>query len=111
MGAGSALFTSQQEECEIPRTAKRHIMRIELSGSAKKKHETLSDHHGMTQVAMMSRLVEWMTQQDQSIRWADHDECRPRGLFNSFEVSTPTNDDSTQPRVRLGMVVMTSSSR
>ena len=47
--------------------AKRNIMRIELSGSAKKKLETLSDHHGMTQVAMMSRLVEWMTQQDESI--------------------------------------------
>jgi hypothetical protein len=41
----------------------RNIMRIDLSGPAKKKVEALSDQHGMTQVTIMSRMVEWFTQQ------------------------------------------------
>ena len=38
--------------------AKRFIMRIELTGGAKQKLGVMSDRHGMTQVAMMSRLLE-----------------------------------------------------
>src|SRR4051812_24817143 len=48
--------------------SKRHIMRIELSGPAKNKLSALSDKHGMTQVAMMSRLVEWFANQDEMIQ-------------------------------------------
>ena len=48
--------------------ANRHIMRIELTAPAKKALSTLSDKHGMTQVSMMSRLVEWMTTQDTLIQ-------------------------------------------
>jgi hypothetical protein len=49
---------------------KRFIMRIELTGPAKNKLATLSDKHGMTQVAMMSRLVEWFSKQDELIQAA-----------------------------------------
>ncbi|HVT90663.1 MAG TPA: hypothetical protein VHD56_17540 [Tepidisphaeraceae bacterium] len=49
---------------------RRFIMRIELTGPAKQKLSTLSDKHGMTQVAMMSRLVEWYAQQDELIQAA-----------------------------------------
>jgi hypothetical protein len=45
-------------------------MRIELSGPAKQKLSQLSDHHGMTQVAMMSRVVEWFANQDELIQSA-----------------------------------------
>ena len=48
----------------------RHIMRIELTGPAKQKLSSLSDRHGMTQVAMMSRLVEWFAAQDEPIQSA-----------------------------------------
>jgi hypothetical protein len=50
--------------------ARRHIMRIELSGPAKTKVSQLSDYHGMTQVAMMSRIVEWFATQDELIQSA-----------------------------------------
>ena len=45
-------------------------MRIELTGPAKNKLATLSDRHGMTQVAMMSRLVEWYAGQSELIQGA-----------------------------------------
>jgi hypothetical protein len=43
--------------------AQRHIMRIELSGPAKQDLSTESEHYGMTQVAIMSRLIEWFAKQ------------------------------------------------
>lgn len=43
---------------------KRNIMRIDLSGRAKRAIEDIHGHHGMTQVAVMSRLVEWFASQD-----------------------------------------------
>jgi hypothetical protein len=49
---------------------KRFIMRIELTGPAKQKLGTLSDHHGMTQVAMMSRVIEWFAGQGEMIQAA-----------------------------------------
>jgi len=45
-------------------------MRIELTGAAKQKLSTLSDKHGMTQVAMMSRLVEWFAGQPDVVQAA-----------------------------------------
>jgi hypothetical protein len=50
--------------------AQRFIMRIELSPAAKKQLTTLSDRHGMTQVSMMSRLVEFFAAQDEMIQGA-----------------------------------------
>jgi hypothetical protein len=50
--------------------SRRFIMRIELTGPAKQKLATLSDRHGMTQVAMMSRLVEWFAGQNELIQAA-----------------------------------------
>lgn len=50
--------------------AQRYIMRIELTLISKKKLATLSDRHGMTQVAMMSRLVEWFASQSEEIQAA-----------------------------------------
>ena len=48
--------------------AHRNIMRIELPGPAKQKFATLSDRHGMTQVAMLSRLVEWFAKQGPDVQ-------------------------------------------
>ena len=50
--------------------SRRFIMRIELTGASKQKLATLSDRHGMTQVAMMSRLVEWFAGQSELIQAA-----------------------------------------
>lgn len=49
---------------------RRYIMRIELTGAAKSSLHRLSDRHGMTQVAMMSRLVEWFSSQPEEIQAA-----------------------------------------
>jgi hypothetical protein len=43
-------------------------MRIDLSGPAAKEFNALSDRYGMTQLSMMSRLVEWFARQDESLR-------------------------------------------
>jgi hypothetical protein len=48
--------------------ASRIIVRIELTPPAKKAVETLTEKHGMTQVAMLSRLVEWFAKQPDAIR-------------------------------------------
>jgi hypothetical protein len=60
---------------------RRHIMRIELTASAKQKLSSLSEAKGMTQVAMMSRLVEWFSVQPPTIQAATlgqfPDEIRP----------------------------------
>jgi hypothetical protein len=45
-------------------------MRIELTGPAKQKLAMLSDKHGMTQVSMMSRLVEFFAVQDEKVQGA-----------------------------------------
>ena len=50
--------------------AQRYIMRIELKGTAKQKLSSLSEQHGMTQVAMMSRLIEWFSAQDEPVQSA-----------------------------------------
>lgn len=50
--------------------AKRFIMRIELTGPAKKDLANLSDRHGMTQVSMMSRLVEFFASQNELLQSA-----------------------------------------
>ena len=48
--------------------ARRFVIRIELTQSAKSKLSGLSEHNGMTQVSIMSRLVEWFTQQPDTIQ-------------------------------------------
>jgi hypothetical protein len=48
--------------------ASRIIMAVQLTGSAKKAVETLTEKQGMTQVAMLSRLVEWFTRQPDKIQ-------------------------------------------
>ncbi len=48
--------------------ASRIIVRIELTAPAKKAVETLTGKNGMTQVAMLSRLVEWFAKQPDAIR-------------------------------------------
>jgi hypothetical protein len=48
----------------------RHIMRVDLSGPAKQNIGKLGEHHGMTQLAMMSRLVDWFAGQDATMQSA-----------------------------------------
>jgi hypothetical protein len=50
--------------------ATRHIMRIDLSGPAKREIGKISERFGMTQLSMMSRLVEWFNQQSDEVRAA-----------------------------------------
>lgn len=50
--------------------ASRVIVRIELTAPAKKAVESLTEKHGMTQVAMLSRLVEWVAHQPSKIQGA-----------------------------------------
>lgn len=52
----------------MPPMAQRFIMRIELTGPAMKSVQDLSDRHGMTQLAMMSRLVEFFATRDELLQ-------------------------------------------
>lgn len=45
-------------------------MRIEATGPALKKLEAFSTRHGMTNVALMSKLVEWFSTQKDSTQRA-----------------------------------------
>ena len=48
--------------------ASRIILRIELTPKAKEHLEQLSDRQGMTQVAMLSRVIEWYAHQSEVIQ-------------------------------------------
>lgn len=48
--------------------ASRIIVRIELTPNAKARLNELSDKAGMTQVSMLSRLVEWFANQSDMIQ-------------------------------------------
>ena len=50
--------------------ASRIIVRIELTPPAKKALEGLTEKAGMTQVAMLSRLVEWLATQSSTVQTA-----------------------------------------
>jgi len=50
--------------------AKRAIMRIQLDASAKNELDRLCEKRGMTQIAVMSRLVGWFIRQDDLIQTA-----------------------------------------
>ena len=49
-------------------TPKRSIVRIQLDRAAKERLEQLCKHRGMTQIAVMSRLVEWFVEQHEVIQ-------------------------------------------
>jgi hypothetical protein len=51
-------------------TAKRSIMRIQLDTVAKDRLDAICKRRGMTQIAMMSRLVNWFSAQDDYIQTA-----------------------------------------
>lgn len=50
--------------------ARRFVIRLELTEAAKNSLSNLADHHGMTQVAVMSRLVEWFAAESELIQAA-----------------------------------------
>ena len=49
---------------------RRAIMRIQLDAHAKSALDQLCEKRGMTQIAMMSRLVGWFVKQDEVIQTA-----------------------------------------
>ena len=49
---------------------RRAIMRIQLDANAKSELDQLCEKRGMTQIAMMSRLVGWFVKQDEVIQTA-----------------------------------------
>jgi len=50
--------------------AKQTIVRIQLNSSGKDRLEFICEKRGMTQIALMSRLVNWFSQQDDYIQSA-----------------------------------------
>jgi len=50
--------------------ARRAIMRIQLDAATKDDLDELCDKRGMTQIAVMSRLVGWFVKQDDVIQTA-----------------------------------------
>jgi hypothetical protein len=50
--------------------AKRFVVRIELSPAAKRMLSNVSQKNGMTQVAVMSRLMKWFHAQPDTIQAA-----------------------------------------
>ncbi len=51
-------------------SGKRSIMRIQLDASAKSELDKICEKRGMTQIAVMSRLVGWFVRQDDIIQTA-----------------------------------------
>ncbi|MGD0541089.1 MAG: hypothetical protein ABSB33_06205 [Tepidisphaeraceae bacterium] len=49
---------------------KRSIMRIQLDAGAKEELDKICSNRGMTQIAVMSRLVGWFIRQDNVIQTA-----------------------------------------
>jgi hypothetical protein len=50
--------------------ARRFVIRVELSPPAKRLLSAISERNGMTQVAVMSRLVKWFNAQPDSLQAA-----------------------------------------
>ena len=48
--------------------AKRAIIRLQLDGSAKIQLDRLCEQRGMTQIAVLSRLVKWFGKQDEVVQ-------------------------------------------
>jgi hypothetical protein len=56
---------------ETSMNVKRAVIRVQLDAVAKERLDDLCDKRGMTQIAAMSRLVAWLTSQDQVVQsWA-----------------------------------------
>lgn len=49
-------------------SAKRAVIRLQLEVSAKKALDDLCDRRGMTQIAVLSRIVRWFVAQDEIIQ-------------------------------------------
>ena len=49
-------------------TAKRAVIRLQLDIAAKKALDELCDKRGMTQIAVLSRLVKWFVGQDEVVQ-------------------------------------------
>jgi len=49
---------------------KRSVMRIQLETDAKIELDKVCDRRGMTQITVISRLVEWFVRQDDAIQTA-----------------------------------------
>ena len=65
-----ALFVYSILNRSVDGMAKRFVIRIELTHSAKQRLGEISDHNGMTQVAVMSRMVNWFADQPELIQAA-----------------------------------------
>ena len=50
--------------------ARRFIMRIELTAAAKKTLTLLSERNGMTQVSVISHIVQWFAEQPEPVQAA-----------------------------------------
>jgi hypothetical protein len=61
-------------------TPKRAIVRLQLNLSAKKKLDDLCGTRGMTQLTVMSRLVDWFTDQDDVTQTAVLSRLAPESL-------------------------------
>jgi len=48
--------------------AKQAIIRLQLDGAAKEKLDEVCDLRGMTQIAVLSRLVKWFANQDEVVQ-------------------------------------------
>jgi predicted transcriptional regulator len=60
--------------------ARRAIMLIQLDSGTKHELDDLCDKRGMTQIAVMSRLVRWFVKQDDTIQAAVLDSLSPESL-------------------------------
>ena len=56
----------------------RAIVRVQLSALAKKKLDALCDRRGMTQIAVMSRVVDWFVKQDELIQTSVLSQLSPK---------------------------------
>lgn len=88
-------------------TAKRAVIRIQLDLRAKELLDEICENRGMTQIAVLSRLVVWLTKQNNLIQTAvlgglsDEDQTQlAQLLLKRMASGEPSTDDVPKKRPR-----------
>ena len=87
--------------------SKRAVFRIQLDLHAKRAIDELCEQRGMTQIAVMSRLVKWFVQQDGAIQSAVLGQLTEEHMAHLASVMLarmaslrPNDQNKTGPRIR-----------
>jgi hypothetical protein len=67
-GPADSIVALDKMGSALPSSSPRVIVRLELTPDAKRKNEAMADQFGMTQIATLSRLVNWFALQPPEVQ-------------------------------------------